>query len=122
MLVKDFVLLPDKYLAPAYKISPFTTSDLAFNRNLPFSDKIDGYFRERFVGRRFIYCESGRQALHLALQHLGLADRDVVTILTTTGNFYVSGCVTREIERFCRWSRQIEPDTKALLVNHEFGF
>jgi dTDP-4-amino-4,6-dideoxygalactose transaminase len=122
MLVKDLVLSPDKYLAPAYKISPFWTSDLSFNRHLPFSDEIDSYFRERFAGRRFIYCESGRQALHLALQHLGLADRDVVTILTTTGNFYISGCVTREIERFCRWSRRLEPDTKVLLVNHEFGF
>jgi len=51
-----------------------------------------------------------------------LGRQDVVTILTTTGNFYVSGCVTREIEKFCRWSREIEPQTKALLVNHEFGF
>src|SRR6185369_5520890 len=46
----------------------------------------------------------------------------VVTIVTTTGNFYISGCVTREIEKFCRWSRDIEPQTKALLVIHEFGF
>ncbi len=103
MLVKDLVLSPDKYLTPAYRISPFSTSDLAFNRNLPFSDEIDGYFRKRFVGRRFVYCESGRQAIHLALQHLGVADRDVVTILTTTGNFYISGCVTREIEKLGRW-------------------
>jgi len=122
MLVKDLVLSPDKYLTPAYRISPFSTSDLAFNRNLPFSDEIDGYFRKRFVGRRFVYCESGRQAIHLALQHLGVADRDVVTILTTTGNFYISGCVTREIEKLGRWSRGMEPDTKVLLVNHEFGF
>jgi len=122
MLVKDLVLSPDKYLTPAYRISPFTTSDLAFNRNLPFSDEIDGYFRERFAGRRFVYCENGRQALGLALQHLGLTPPDVITVLTTTGNFYISGCVTREIEEVCRWSRQLEPDTKALLVNHEFGF
>jgi len=122
MLVEDFVLSPDKSLTPAYRISPFKTSDIAYNRALPFSDRIDEYFRQRFTGRRFIYCESGRSAIHLALAAIGLSPQEVVTILTTTGNFYVSGCVTREIEKFCRWSRAIEPQTKALLVNHEFGF
>jgi dTDP-4-amino-4,6-dideoxygalactose transaminase len=122
MLVHDFVLSPDKSLLPTYRISPFKTSDIGVNRALPFSASIDDYFRQRFTGRRFTYCESGRQAIHLALRALGLDSHDVVTILTTTGNFYISGCVTREIEKFCRWSREIEPRTKALLVNHEFGF
>jgi len=122
MLLEDFVLSPDKSLTPAYRISPFQTSDIARNRALPFSASIDDYFRQRFTDRRFIYCESGRKAIHLALRALGLDRQDVVTILTTTGNFYISGCVTREIEKFCRWSREIVPQTKALLVNHEFGF
>jgi len=122
MLVKDFVLSPDKSLLPAYRISPFQTSDIVYNHALPLSASIDEYFRRRFSGRRFLYCESGRQAIHLALAALGLRRDDVVTILTTTGNFYISGCVTGEIEKFCRWSREIEPQTKALLVNHEFGF
>ena len=122
MVDKDFVLSPDKSLLPAYRISPFQTSDVARNRVLPFSAIIDDYFRQRFNGRRFIYCESGRQAIHLALGALRLDRQDVVTILTTTGNLYISGCVTREIENFCRWSRDVQPQTKALLVNHEFGF
>jgi DegT/DnrJ/EryC1/StrS aminotransferase family len=122
MLVNDFVLSPDKRLLPAYRISPFKTSDLARNRALPFSASVDEYFHRRFTSRRFIYCESGRQAIHLALAALRLDRQDVVTILTATGNLYISGCVTREIEKFCRWSREIEPRTKALLVNHEFGF
>lgn len=122
MLVNDFVLSPDKSLLPAYRISPFKTSDITSNRALPFSATIDDYFRERLTDRHFVYCESGRQAIHLSLQALGLNRQDVVTILTTTGNFYISGCVTREIEKFCRWSREVEAHTKALLVNHEFGF
>ena len=122
MPAKDFVLSPDKSLLPSYRISPFQTSDIARNSALPYSASIDDYFRQRFTDRRFIYCESGRHAIHVALRALGLRRQDVVTILTTTGNFYISGCVTREIEKFCRWSREIEPQTKALLVNHEFGF
>ena len=122
MLVEEFVLSPDKSLLPAYRISPFKTSDVARNRALPFSESIDEYFRHRFKARRFIYCESGRNAIHLALRALELRREDVVTILTTTGNFYISGCVTREIEKFCDWSREVGPRTKAVLVNHEFGF
>src|ERR1043165_2105292 len=122
MLVEDFVLSPDKSLLPAYRISPFKTSDIARNRALPFSASIDEYFRHRLSGRRIIYTESGRHAIHLALATLRLERDDIVTILTTTGNFYISGCVTQEIEKFCRWSREVEPQTKALLVNHEFGF
>jgi hypothetical protein len=43
-------------------------------------------------------------------------------LLTTTGNRYISGCVTSEIEKVCSWSRQIESNTVALFVNHEFGY
>jgi dTDP-4-amino-4,6-dideoxygalactose transaminase len=122
MLVNGFVLSPDQYLTPAYRISPFKTSDIATNRELPSSIAIDDYFRERFPRRSFIYCESGRQAIRLALRALAPKAADAVTILTTTANLYISGCVTREIEGFCQWSRKIEPNTRMLLVNHEFGF
>jgi dTDP-4-amino-4,6-dideoxygalactose transaminase len=122
MLVNGFVLSPDKYLTPAYRISPFKTSDIAANRDLPTSTAIDEYFRRRFPNRSFVYCESGRQAINLALRALAPAVGDVVTILTTTGNFYISGCVTREIEKFCQWSRKSDANTRVLLVNHEFGF
>jgi hypothetical protein len=122
MLVNGFVLSPDKYLTPAYRISPFKTSDIAANRDSPPSPAIDDYFRKRFAGRSFVYCESGRQAINLAVRTLAPAARDVVAILTTSANLYISGCVTREIERFCQWSRKLDPNTRALLVNHEFGF
>jgi len=122
MFLNDFVLAPDAALTPSYRISPFRTSDILDNRRLPDSTEAEVYFRSRFPGRRVFYCESARQGLGLALQDLGLAPTDVVTILTTTGNLYISGCVTREIEKVCRWSRKIEPNTRCILVNHEFGF
>ena len=58
----------------------------------------------------------------MALSALALQRDDCVTILRTSGNFYISGCVTRAIEKVCRWSRNIEPATRAILVNHEFGY
>jgi hypothetical protein len=117
-----FVLNPDPYLLPSYRISPFQTKDLHTNNELPVSDAIDDYFSKRFKERDFLYTADGRNAIHIALQHYNLQPDDKVTILTSSGNFYISSCVTKEIEKFCKWSRQIEPATKLIFVNHEFGY
>jgi hypothetical protein len=42
--------------------------------------------------------------------------------VTTTGSPYISGCVTREIEKLCRWARKPSRATRAVLMIHEFGF
>ena len=117
-----FVINPDPYSLPCYRIGPFQTKDLVINHLLPDSDRIDEYFDNRFSNRDYIYTENGRKAINLALSQLNLEKDDVVTILTTSGNFYISGCVTAEIEKFCKWSREILPGTKVIFVNHEFGF
>ena len=117
-----FVLNPDPYSQPAYRIGPFRTSDLAINHSLPDSDIIDDYFSSRFPAKDYIYTDNGRKAINIALRFYGLKENDVVSIFTTTNNFYISSCVTNEIEKFCKWSRQIVPDTKVILVNHEFGY
>jgi dTDP-4-amino-4,6-dideoxygalactose transaminase len=117
-----FVLYPDPYSLPSYRIGPFKTTDLSINHYLPESDRIDTYFTQRFGSGNFYYTYNGREAIHIALGHYLLEREDVVTILTSSGNFYISSCVTNEIEKFCKWSREIVPDTKVLFVNHEFGY
>jgi hypothetical protein len=121
MIKNGFVLSPSKELIPDYKLSPFSTADVAVNRRLPDSDSIDIYFAERFKSKQICYTSSGREAINLALINYNLSPEDYVTILTTTGNRYVSGCVTREIDKFCKWSRKIETGTRLILVIHEFG-
>ncbi len=116
-----FVLNPDPFCLPCYRIGPFQTRDISINHRLPNSDLIDDYFNERFADKDFIYTENGRKAINIALGYYNLKKNDVVTVLTTSGNFYVSVCVTTEIEKFCHLSRQLESDTKVILVNHEFG-
>lgn len=73
------------------------------------------------VGRDYALANSGRHALDLILRELALAPDDVVTIVTTSGLAYVSGCVTGTIERHCRWSMQREARTRAFLAIHEWG-
>lgn len=116
-----FVLNPDPYSLPVYRIGPFQTADVAFNHLLPEDRSVMDYFGQRFAGRDFTITTNGREAIYLALKFYGLAKDDLVTILTTSQNFYISSCVTREIEKFCQWNREIVPETKVIFVNHEFG-
>lgn len=122
MIKNNFIINPYEHLMPSYRISPFMTKDIVINKNLPYSNKCNEYFIKKFDDKKFCYTLNGRQAINLALSHLDLKSNDCVTIFTTTGNFYISSCVTKEIEKFCKWSRKIEKNTKAIFVNHEFGF
>lgn len=120
--IKMFVINPDPYSLPSYRIGPFTTRDISLNNKLPESEAIDKYFKDRFNRREFVYSINGRSAINTALSYYKLNPEDIVTILTTSGNFYISSCVTHEIEKFCKWSREIESHTRVILVNHEFGY
>jgi hypothetical protein len=117
-----FILHPDQYLKPDFKISPFRTSDISFNNILPSDDFIDEYFDKRFGRYNYVYTYNAREAINLALRSYDLRKNDVITILTTSGNFYISSCVTDVVTKFCKWSRKIEGKTKLIFVNHEFGY
>ena len=119
---REFYLSDDKFLKPCYRISPFTTKDLAENSCLNFDDSILKFLNNKFSSKNFIFTNTGREALSTALRFYSLKKDDVVTIFTTSGNYYVSSCVTNEIEKYCSWSRNIEKKTKILLIIHEFGF
>lgn len=117
-----FVLNPDPFLLPAYRISPFQTRHLVENTQWPASDFAQQYFDARFGKNCWMFTFNGREAIRLALKKYHLKPLDVVTILTTSENFYISSCVTKTIEEFCQWNRTVTHDTKVILVNHEFGY
>lgn len=117
-----FVLNPDPFLMPSFRISPFRTADMAANNRLPDSRFLDDYCDQRFGRDHWKYTINGREGIQLALKHYNLESDDLVTILTTSGNFYISSCVTNEISKFCKWNRELLPETKLIFVNHEFGF
>jgi hypothetical protein len=117
-----FVLNPDEFYSPSYRISPFRTEDIAANLKLPRSASMRSALDERFINRKWCFTECGKEGISLALGALALKPDDCVTIFTTSGNFYISGCVTREIEKVCQWSRKMQDNTSAIFVNHEFGY
>jgi len=117
-----FISNPDPYNCPAYRIGPFRTDDVSRNHAFPESDEATVYFNERFGKGTWQYTYNGREAIKLALESYKLQKDDLVTILTTSQNFYISSCVTEQIETYCRWNREILPETKIIFVNHEFGY
>jgi len=108
-------------LKPLYRLNPFTNEQAEVLRLGPAGEGTDALLSQHFYGRPFVYTTNGRQAIREAMRLLDLAPEDCVTIFTSSENFYISGCVTTEIQAFCKWSRRMEPNTKALFINHEFG-
>ena len=117
-----FVINPDQFLLPTYRLCPFKTDYVASNSLLPDDDFAVSYFNNKFGEGNWLYTFNGREAIQLALETYQLEPTDLVTILTTSQNFYISSCVTKTIEKFCRWNRELLPETKLIVVNHEFGF
>jgi DegT/DnrJ/EryC1/StrS aminotransferase family len=68
------------------------------------------------------FTPSGRSALGSILASLGLDPGANVLITNSSGQTYVSSCVTCTVFNHCRPSRVLDQETKAILVIHEYGF
>ena len=125
MINQDGIIINSPHhLSPIYRISPFKEEHIIENKriyNSTPSDDIFNYFDKLFPSKSIQLTLDGRSAISHAIDMLGLKGSDCVTIVTTTDNFYISSCVTKEIEKKCLWSRDINPNTKAIFINHEFG-
>jgi hypothetical protein len=119
ILEGGYVIHPSWELAPTLRISPFTEADYAPVTKDDTSN-VNQYLNHRF--KYWLLTLKAREAITLALSFYHLKEDDVVTILTTSGNHYISGCVTQSIEQFCRWSHEITDKTRVIFVNHEFGY
>jgi len=117
-----FVINPNEFLLPSFGITPFKTEYVAFNHLLSEDNFALDYFNNRFGNDNWSYTFNGREAIKIALEKYNLGKDDLVTILTTSENFYISSCVTLEIDAVCKWNREIVPETKLIFVNHEFGY
>jgi DegT/DnrJ/EryC1/StrS aminotransferase family len=117
-----YILNPDVYYSPSYRISPFRTADISFNKELEYKGEYN-IFQHKFDERKWGYTSCGKEAINLALASLNLSKEGMISIMTTSGNSYISGCVTREIEKFCRWEvNKVSVDSDAIFVIHEFGY
>jgi hypothetical protein len=125
ILNNNFIFDFPSYVAPAFRISPFKTDDIIINKHL---NEVNGdnnfeeFIDKKYLDKKYTITADGRSAIGMALEQLNLRKNDIVTIITTSNNLYISGCVTSKIEEYCQWSRNLEENTKVILINHEFGY
>jgi hypothetical protein len=73
------------------------------------------------LSRDHVLTSSGRKALALAFEECSLRLSDEVFIVTTFNKPNVSSCVTSTVFNYCKPSRVLSDNTRAILVIHEFG-
>lgn len=109
----------DPFYSPKIGISPFSLSSPKNPQNIDLKgmDKLNQIFQSS----AWTFTESGKSAIDLALNSLSLKRDDEVWIQTSSGNSYVSRCVTQKISNYCNWSMEKSAKTKVIYFIHDFG-
>ena len=119
LLPSGLVIDGDPYYSPGISLSPFHFWSRRRFDNI--NDHGMAIFESAFRESSWIFVESGKSAISISLSQLNLNRIDEVWIQTSSGNSYVSKCVTEEISKFCNWSIHKSIKTKAIFIIHEFG-
>jgi hypothetical protein len=113
------VINGDPFYSPKIGISPFSLSSPKNPQSIDAKgiDKLNQIFQSS----AWTFTESGKSAIDLALNSLSLERDDEVWIQTSSGNSYVSRCVTQKISNYCNWSMEKSAKTKVIYFIHDFG-
>ncbi|MFN6037530.1 MAG: DegT/DnrJ/EryC1/StrS family aminotransferase [Bacteroidota bacterium] len=82
---------------------------------------VESFFNKVFNKNHTVITKNGREAISIILKSLCLQFKDEIYITTTFDFPNVSSCVTSTIFNYCKPSRVLSSDTKAIFVIHEFG-
>ena len=82
----------------------------------------DSPFGDGFNADDCYFSENARTLIGLVLERLRLSRDDVVSILTTSDQHYVSTCLTITAFNHATVSRKVLPNTRVALVVHEHGY
>lgn len=119
LLPSGLIIEGDPYYSPCISLSPFHF--LSRKRFDNIDDHGMAVFESAFRESSWRFVESGKSAIAISLSQLNLNRVDEVWIQTSSGNSYVSKCVTEEISKFCNWSMRKSIKTKVIYIIHEFG-
>ena len=107
----------DPYYTPKISISPFNLKS-----EISIKSEIDSDIL-KILGTNLVFTYSGKHAIRIALEALKIQKTNTIGIVTTSGNAYVSKCVTETISEYCEWVMYDHTQMiDCLIVIHEFGF
>jgi len=114
--VTSYFVNPDPYYTPKISIGPFNLKTES-QRAIEIDPNI-----LKTLGTNLLFTSSGKQAIEIALETLKIHEQNTVGIITTSGNMYVSKCVTETVSKFCNWVMyDRNQNVDCLIVIHEFG-
>lgn len=107
---------PDPYYTPKISIGPFCLKEESL------IDREVDLTILQVLGQNLIFTYSGKSAIEISIESLNLGKSSTIGIVTTSGNSYVSNCVTKTISKYCEWVIfDINQKVDCLIVIHEFG-
>jgi len=109
------IILKKPEMVPVIRLSPYRGFDDQRDEAQPM---------ESYGKAKLTFLPRGVYAMYAALKHLDVGPGDVVTIVKTFGSDFISGCVTKMIEKTgATWAlRDLDfQKTKAVIALHEFG-
>jgi|688.fasta_scaffold102607_3 hypothetical protein len=118
--IENLLIDADPFYTPRISISPFSSKNLPKKPKTTFNTKSKIEKKLKFTGH-LRYTISGKEAIEMALNSLNLENNETISIVTTTGNSYVSRCVTETINKFCHYEINPKEMTKVVYLIHEFG-
>jgi dTDP-4-amino-4,6-dideoxygalactose transaminase len=118
--VGNLVVDPDPFYCPKISISPFSNRSISPPINKEKEAKCLIGRKLKFSGS-ITYTESGKQAIAEALASLNLMPNDIISIVTTSKNSYVSKCVTDSIKEYCNYEVNPKKLNSTVYLIHEFG-
>jgi hypothetical protein len=114
--LSTFFINPDPYYTPRISIGPFSLRDVSLKER-----EVD-LGTLKVLGQNLAFAHSGKKAIEIALETLNLGKSSIIGIVTTSGNSYVSKCVTETISKYCDWVIfDFTQKVDCLFVIHEFG-
>jgi len=113
------IIFTTPFIKPDIRLTPFASDVPSFVQE---SNERSKEVMRDYFGEKHTVLPRGIYAIKAVLQHIGITEDDSVAVYKTFDNDYISRCVTEPITKLGKLSREINDDTKAVLVIHEFGF
>lgn len=114
-------LNPDSYYKPIIRISPFNLHDCNTTYHELTYETLKKYEIFSQLGEILFLTNSGKEAIENVFNYSSLQKKKTIFIMTSSGNTYISKCVTDTIKHKTNWKLTTFDKADIVYFIHEFG-
>lgn len=115
------VIFEAPFIRPTINTTPFENKSMNFKANQNKINEIDDTIKTYF-NDNFTYFPNETYAIIALLKDLKLNRTSEIAVFKTFQNNSIEKTISTPIESLCNWKPKVTPNTKAILIIHEFGF